>query len=134
MHNYHRIHHIALTISDYDRSVNWYRDVLGLERVYPEAELKNPVFIAHGPVILALFKSGTDKPSPKPEQSDSLIVRHFALCVDVPGFDSARTRLDERNIDFRFADHSGQTPKRHSIYFCDPSPVSGSITSVVVPA
>ena len=33
MFNYHRIHHIALTISDYDQSVSWYRDVLGLARM-----------------------------------------------------------------------------------------------------
>ncbi len=131
MLNYKNIHHIALTISDFDQSLAWYNEILGLDRIYPDAELRNPCFIANGPVILALFKARNDDPARKPEQNENLIVRHCAFCVDVPSFESTQEKLNEREIPFRFANHSGQTPPRHSIYFSDPDGHEIEITTEV---
>ena len=125
------IHHVALTISNYEQSLRWYRELLEFERVYPGDDLKNPVFIVKGPAILALFKAATDSPSTKPEQNSSLIVRHFALCVDGPSFEAVRARLEERSMESRFADHSSQTPQRLSLYFCDPDGHEIEITTEV---
>ena len=131
MLNYKNIHHIALTISDYEQSLNWYRDILGLDRLYPDSELRNPCFIANGPVILALFKARTDEPTPKPEQNGSLIVRHCAFCMDGPSFDSTKEKLNEQDIPFRFADHTRQKPPRHSMYFFDPDGHEIEVTTEV---
>ena len=131
MLNYTNIHHIALTISDFNHSLRWYSDILSLERLYPDAELRNPCFIANGPVILALFRAKDKNPAPKPEQDESLIFRHCAFCVDRPSFEITQNKLNEREIPFRFSNHSGQTPPRHSIYFYDPDGHEIEITTEV---
>ena len=110
-----RLDHVALTVRDQSRSIAWYRDVLGLERVYEEAWADEPVMMCVGGTCLALFRPDGDAPRPSPGP-DTIAMRHVAFRVDRDSFDKAQAELRGRGIDFEFQDHDVS----HSIYLEDP--------------
>jgi len=102
--------HIAIAVSDLDRSERFYRDVMGLERVHPEWD--PPRVLASGGSGMALFPAGTG--------GDGVVaapgILHFAFRADRGAFEAAQDALASRGIEFRFSDHGAS----HSIYFKDP--------------
>jgi catechol 2,3-dioxygenase-like lactoylglutathione lyase family enzyme len=59
--------HVALTVSDQKRSLEWYQRVLGMEGRYEEARgADDPVFVCAGNACLALFAAATADPQPVP--------------------------------------------------------------------
>lgn len=101
--------HIAIAVADLDRSERFYREVMGLERVYPDWD--PPRVLAAGGSGMALFPAGG---------GDDLVgapgILHFAFRVDREAFEAAQDALAARGIEFRFSDHG----LSHSIYFKDP--------------
>jgi len=110
-----RLDHVALTVSDVDSSVEWYRDVLGLEHVHEEEWGRNPAFLTTGSTGLALFPAQGSDPPPK-GHPDGLAMWHVAFRADRGNFDGARRELESRDIRYSFSDHG----LAHSIYFHDP--------------
>lgn len=110
-----RLDHVALTVSDVDSSVEWYRDVLGLEHVHEEEWGRNPAFLTAGATGLALFPARGSDPPPK-GHPDGLAMWHLAFRADRRNFDAARQELESRDISYTFSDHG----LAHSIYFHDP--------------
>ncbi|WP_102126275.1 VOC family protein [Deinococcus planocerae] len=106
-----RIDHVALVVGDVDRSVRWYGEVLGLRRTYAEvwSDPQDPVFLAHGPVGVALLRPRGDAGPGHPRQ-------HFAVATDEPGFREARERLAALGIAAEEQDHT----VCRSLYFRDP--------------
>ncbi len=104
--------HVALSVADIDRSIAWYRDVLGLQHVFPGQWGGVPSFVRVGGSGLALF------PASPPEQpaGPGPGMLHFAFRVDAASLVSARRALEERGLEVRFEDHE----ICHSIYFADP--------------
>ena len=102
--------HVAIAVADLDRSEAFYREVMGLERVYEEWD--PPRVLASGGSGMALFPAGTDGVGVVGAPG----ILHFAFRVDREGFEAAQTALSERGIEFRFSDHG----LSHSIYFKDP--------------
>ena len=49
------IDHVALSVRDVERSVKWYVDLLGFERLYDGMWDGVPTFIGKGKTALALF-------------------------------------------------------------------------------
>ena len=93
--------HIALTVADLRRSVDWYHSVLGLERRFEQWE--TPVMMCAGNTCIALFPdvqshSGSGVYTPP----GRIGVRHFAFRIDRDMFAHAREVLRERGIDFDF--------------------------------
>jgi len=121
------IDHIALAVSDVERSVAWYKQVLGLERRYEEAWGSYPAVVGVGTTSIALFPvEGTEaKPSPG---CDVLAMRHFAFRTDRANFDLARRELSQRQISFE-SQHHGIS---ESIYFHDPDGHEVEITTYEV--
>jgi catechol 2,3-dioxygenase len=109
------IDHVALWVSDLRRSIEWYRDVLGMERRFEEAWGGRPAMLCAGDTCLALFESSVSAPSSAPEDGQ-LVMRHVAFRVGRTAFEEARTELVSRGLDFVFQDHE----IAHSIYFRDP--------------
>jgi catechol 2,3-dioxygenase-like lactoylglutathione lyase family enzyme len=107
--------HVALGVRDIERSVQWYRDVLGLERLYPGMWNGVPTFIGKGNTGIALFPA---KPDAKPASSShgELRMLHLAFRADRKNFLAAQRELEKRGIRFEFQDHEIS----HSIYFRDP--------------
>jgi catechol 2,3-dioxygenase-like lactoylglutathione lyase family enzyme len=101
--------HVAIAVSDLDRAEEFYREVLGLERVQPQWD--PPRIMAAQGSGMALFPEGEDFPG---ETAPHIL--HVAFRVDREAFDVARAELDERGTEVSFSDHG----TAHSIYFTDP--------------
>jgi catechol 2,3-dioxygenase-like lactoylglutathione lyase family enzyme len=107
------IDHVAIAVTDVGRSVEWYCDVLGLDRRHAEWG-SMPAMVCAGDTCVALFPV-EGKPSPGPGR-DAIAMRHLAFRVDRAGFERAQAELRERGIDVHFMDHESA----HSVYFADP--------------
>jgi catechol 2,3-dioxygenase-like lactoylglutathione lyase family enzyme len=107
--------HVAIAVTDVERSRRFYEHVLGLERVYEEWDV--PVVLAASGSGVALFARDLH-PSSTPDGLEPPAVRilHIAFRLPRRGFDQARAALEEQGIDARFSDHGIS----HSIYFDDP--------------
>jgi catechol 2,3-dioxygenase-like lactoylglutathione lyase family enzyme len=103
--------HVAISVTDQERSEGWYREVLGLERVYEEAWGDVPIMLVQGESGIALFptRQGADG-------EPAVRILHIAFRVDRANFEAAQEALGDREIPFRFSDHGVS----HSIYFEDP--------------
>jgi catechol 2,3-dioxygenase-like lactoylglutathione lyase family enzyme len=109
------IDHVALTVQDIERSVQWYVDVLGFERLHEGAWNGIPTFVGKGSTGIALFPL-RDRESPVQLQSKRKGMLHLAFRADAKNFAVARKELSRRGINFEFQDHEIS----HSIYFRDP--------------
>jgi catechol 2,3-dioxygenase-like lactoylglutathione lyase family enzyme len=105
--------HVALTVSDLDRSHDFYSNVIGLERVFEQWH--EPVFMLANGSGLALF-SRASHPGTARDGEPEIRMMHVAFRVSREQFDRARAELPGEGIEPRFADHGAA----HSIYFPDP--------------
>lgn len=107
--------HVAIAVSDLERSQAFYERVLGLERDHVEWEV--PVVMASEGTGVALFladsasSTGTDDADPPP-----IRILHIAFRVDRGGFEAARQALADIGVEARFSDHDIS----HSLYLRDP--------------
>jgi catechol 2,3-dioxygenase-like lactoylglutathione lyase family enzyme len=103
--------HVALAVRDLERSERFYREVLGLERVYEE-EWPVPAMMTGAGSGIALFEAqaGPDR-EPQPVR-----VLHVAFRVDRATFEQARQFLCDEGLAPRLEDHG----VAHSLYFADP--------------
>lgn len=124
-----RIHHVAYRCNDARETVDFYRDVLGMEFTVAFAEDRVPstgepdpymhVFLdAGGGNVLAFFELPTRPPMGRDPNTPQW-VQHIAFEVaDLDALVSARTRLLERGIDVVGPTDHGLF---RSIYFFDPN-------------
>jgi catechol 2,3-dioxygenase-like lactoylglutathione lyase family enzyme len=122
-----RLDHVALTVRDVQRSIEWYRDVFGLERRHEEAWGDYPVMMFAGDTALALFEA-RGPVSDAPDSRAAAIMRHVAFQVDRVNFVKAQETLRSRGIEFEFQDHSIS----HSIYLWDPDGYELELTTYEV--
>ena len=104
--------HVAFTVRDLHASMNWYRDVLGLERRHSEAWGDYPAVLCAGESGVALFPSA----EAATRSRDATGFRHLAFRVSRAGFDEAQATFRAREIAFTFEDHGIS----HSVYLSDP--------------
>jgi catechol 2,3-dioxygenase-like lactoylglutathione lyase family enzyme len=107
------IDHVAVGVRDIERSVKWYTDVLGFERLHEEAWNGVPTFIGKGNTGIALFPASQE---PKLSTHREIRLLHLAFRADRENFLTAQHELERRGIKFEFQDHEIS----HSIYFRDP--------------
>jgi catechol 2,3-dioxygenase-like lactoylglutathione lyase family enzyme len=108
------IDHVALAISNVERSAQWYIDVLGFERRYEDMWDGIPTFIGKGTTAIALFPADSDGRSTSSHRDIRML--HLAFRASRENFLSAQDELKRRGIKFEFQDHEIS----HSIYFRDP--------------
>jgi catechol 2,3-dioxygenase len=107
------IDHVAIAVTDVERSVKWYCDVLGMDRRHPEWG-NVPAMVCAGQTCVALFEiEGEAQPPPN---RSAIAMRHLAFRVDRGGFERAQKELRECGIEFVFMDHE----TAHSVYLEDP--------------
>ncbi|MCI0549796.1 MAG: VOC family protein [Anaerolineae bacterium] len=105
------IDHIGLAVRDVQKSVEWYRELFGLERLYEDVWGNFPGVVGIGETSVAFFP--TDDPDvPLPP---GLPIHHLAFRVDRANFKAAHKTLQQKGIEFEFQDHKIV----HSIYFYD---------------
>ena len=108
-----QIDHVAIAVGNVERSIDWYCDVLGMERRHPEWGTE-PAMVCAGETCVALFAlEGAAEAAPG---RGAVAMRHLAFRVDRAGFERAQEELAERGIHFEFMDHE----TAHSVYFADP--------------
>ncbi|MCI0448250.1 MAG: VOC family protein [Chlorobi bacterium] len=122
-----RIDHIAITVTDIERSVKWYKEVLGLEHYYAGEWGGVPTMVGKGGTCIALFKVKGTSPSPTPDWN-TLAMMHLAFRADRKNFEGAMKTLTEKGFEFEFRDHNIS----HSIYFKDPDGHELEITTYEV--
>lgn len=107
--------HVAIGVSDVERSQRFYEDTLGLERTHRDWEF--PIVMAAMGTGIAIFPKELH-PSSTPDDVEPPAVRilHIAFRVDGAGFEEARRTLGESGVETRFADHGIS----HSLYLHDP--------------
>jgi catechol 2,3-dioxygenase len=108
-----QIDHVAVWVTDVERSIRWYREVLGLECGYEEWGTY-PAMVCAGSTCIALFESA--KPGTGSGGDDIAGMRHIAFRVDRANFEHAQSELRDRGIEFTFQDHD----IAESVYFLDP--------------
>ena len=106
------IDHVALRVSDLARSVAWYEDVLGFERL-PSPWGDSPVMLRNGGAELALFPAPAGARWPSRAER---VIRHVAFAVGREAFEAMRRHLTNRGSAPRFEDHA----LCHSLYVTDP--------------
>ena len=106
------IDHVGLAVQDVRASVEWYRELFGLERLYEEVWGDFPGVVGIGETSVAFFPSN----DPRIPLPDGLPIHHLAFRVDRTNFDSAQETLRQRGIEFEIQDHKIV----RSIYFYDP--------------
>ncbi|MEL0254447.1 MAG: VOC family protein [Burkholderiaceae bacterium] len=96
--------HVAISVSDIEKSVEWYEKVIGLKKhIVPEWD-GYPVMMLAGKTGLAIFpaKSKEKIPSLIPED---IRIKHFAFNVDKSNFKLAIEKFKALKIPFSIQDH-----------------------------
>ena len=124
-----QIDHVALAVTDLQKSIAWYQDVLGLERRYRAAWGDCPAMLCAGSTCVALFALRPAESSARTSGSALPTMRHLAFRATYADLLGAEKNLQERGIPFQFQNHR----IAHSIYFADPDGYRLEITTYDLP-
>ena len=113
------IHHIAIICADYERSKQFYVDVLGLtvlsETYRAERQSYKLDLALNGQYVIELFSF--PDPPPRPSRPEALGLRHLAFAV--PNLAEAIAHLTERGVTTEPVRIDQLTGKRFT-FFADP--------------
>ena len=88
--------HVAIASKDVPRSIEWYRDVLGLERRHEDVWGDMPVMMCSGNTCVAIFPLADDHPA----ATKGPRVLHVAFRANRRTFEQAQKDLKGRGIAF----------------------------------
>ncbi|MBS1494129.1 MAG: VOC family protein [Bacteroidetes bacterium] len=110
-----RLDHIAITVKDVQKTIQWYSEIIGLERVHSDMWDGVPAFMVANGSGLAIFPANEslEDSGPAKEKYD---VKHFAFRVDKENFERAKKIYKEKNLEHNIEDHE----ICYSIYTKDP--------------
>lgn len=109
------IDHIALNVTNLERSIRWYADIFGMERRHEEFTGENLAMMFGGGSYLALFQLPAGERHDAPRQQ-GLSLLHFGFRVDREVLDRAAAELHLKGITTRLVEREVST----ALYFHDP--------------
>jgi catechol-2,3-dioxygenase len=121
---------VVLNVRDMQRSLAFYRDLLGLAVISPP-ERTNPIFLRAGaatstlPALVVLVQLPPEAPAFAPPRT----LHHLALAIRAEAFDTAHDAIAERGIAIRTGQHP-ILPSR-TMYVDDPD---GNEVELIAPA
>lgn len=135
---FREIHHTALNVLDIDRSVKFYKDVLGLELLFEPQEASGEAFekatkingakirftmlkVADGSTLIELIQYLTPKAKPNEQKICDTGAPHVAFRVD--DIDEAKAKLESKGVKFNSDPvriKEGPLKGRGFVYFPDP--------------
>jgi catechol-2,3-dioxygenase len=107
-----RLDHVSLSVGDRQRSIAWYRDVLGLGRRGEAGGDDQPVFMGEFGACVALFQAHMQSGG---RRSESTGLRHIAFILGLDDLGRAQAHLRDQNVEFRSEDHGNA----RSVYLAD---------------
>lgn len=119
--------HVAVRVSDLNRSAAWYEKVLGLKRYQPPEWGEFPIFMIAGRTGIALFPARLEDAASDP-RSRNVKIDHFAFRVTSENFDRAKKRYEDLGLDYTMQDHHFF----ESIYTKDPDDHTVELTKIKV--
>jgi len=107
--------HIAITVKDVQKTIEWYSEIIGLKRVHADKWDGVPAFMVAEGSGLAIFPvdNTLSDSGPAKEKFD---VKHFAFRVNKENFERAKKIYKEKNLKHNIEDHE----ICYSIYTKDP--------------
>jgi catechol 2,3-dioxygenase-like lactoylglutathione lyase family enzyme len=135
------IHHVSLNVMDLERSLRFYRDVLGLEPLFGPEDVTGPGFgratkidgakirytvlrVGDGTSLVWLIQFLAPRARPSRQQVHDTEAPHIAFRVD--DIDEAKARLEARGVKFTSEPirvDDGPLSGRSFVYFPDPDGV-----------
>jgi catechol 2,3-dioxygenase-like lactoylglutathione lyase family enzyme len=107
-----QLDHLTITSRDPAKSIQFYSDILGMERSYEwPGEI---TMLRSGSTFLAIAHWAKGREATPPP---AITVDHFAFRVDRPTYESARAELSQQGV---VIDHESDHGICRSLYFRDP--------------
>ena len=107
-----RLDHVALTVTDLERSTSWYQLVLRLEQRFQYRDTTgygHPVGLCSGDACIVLFPA-------EPGHTVVPLQGHVAFRLTRQNFDEMLTHLQQQGIPTEYVEYA----KVHSVYCTDP--------------
>jgi catechol 2,3-dioxygenase-like lactoylglutathione lyase family enzyme len=119
--------HVGINVADVERSIRWYRDVLGLRRVHEEAWGDFPAVLEANGSGVALFPRDAAPATPAVRADDDM--SHVGFRTTRRGLEQAKAEVRALGIDH----HVGDYGVAWSVYFDDPDGHQIEITTYEAP-
>ena len=121
-----RLDHVSLNVSDRQRSIDWYRDVLGLELTNEPKRDDWPAFMGEFGTCIGLFQA--QNRTPQERGGESVGFRHLAFMLGKDDLERAQAHFGAAGVEFRLEDHGNA----HSVYLRDPDGHTVELTTYEV--
>ena len=96
--------HVAIHVKDMQRSVEWYKKVLGLKKYSTPEWGDYPIFMLAGKTGLAIFPAKLDDPYIDP-RSENVKIDHFAFHISLEEFEQAVKHYEDLGLVHSIKDH-----------------------------